>query len=99
MKHEVEELMWHGVAQAAAMAQVLRTCTMATIVEKRKNTSTGMSKPEDRTRVMPARVPAAHARERERHTAEAMAAKAMQLGKEGSSEESSSESSLASSND
>ena len=26
--------MWHGVAQAAAMAQVLRTCTMATIVEK-----------------------------------------------------------------
>ena len=48
--------MWHGVrvAQAAAMAQVLRTCMMATIVEKRKNTSTGISKPEARTRVMPA---------------------------------------------
>ena len=33
-KHEAEEPMWHGVAQAVAMAQVLRTCTMATIVEK-----------------------------------------------------------------
>ena len=60
--------MWHGVAQAAAMAQVLRTCTMATIVEKRKNTSTGMSKPEDRTRVMPARVSAARTREGEAHS-------------------------------